>query len=104
MRTSRDSFLFWIRGNKSSEMRSGHGAGVSRACDDAATSEPFAPGAANASPGPADGAPATAMAKRPTAKSEPIKALALIQRSNSRASSADQFRVMSRFSKTPSTW
>jgi hypothetical protein len=30
--------------------------------------------------------------------------LALIQLSNSRASSADQFRVMSRFSKTPSTW
>ena len=58
--------------------------------------------AAAVSPGPADGAPATAMAKSPAARSEPMMALALIQRSNSHQSCGDHFSTMSRFSKTPS--
>jgi hypothetical protein len=82
------------------KIQRGHGACVSRDCADAPSSEPFELAAAVASPGPAEGAPATAMARSPAARSEPIMAFALIQRSNSRESSADHFRTMSRFSKT----
>ena len=81
-------------------MRRGHGAGVNRDCEDAATSESFELPAVAASPGPAEGALATAMAKSPAARSEPITAFALIQRLNSRGSSEDQSRKMSRFSTT----
>ena len=82
------------------KMRRGHGAGVNRDCEDAATSESFELPAVAASPGPAEGALATAMAKSPAARSEPITAFALIQRLNSRGSSEDQSRKMSRFSTT----
>ena len=84
------------------KMRRGQGAGVSRDCTDAPTSEPFESAAVAASPGPTEGAPATAMTRSPAARSEPITAFALIQRSNSRQSSGDHFRTMSRFSTTPS--
>ena len=67
---------------------------MSRDCTDAPTSEPFELAAAAASPDPAEGAPATAMTRSPAARSEPIMAFALIQRSNSRQSSAHHFRTI----------
>ena len=65
-------------------------------------SAPFELPAAAVSPDPADGTPATAMASSPAARSEPMMALALIQRSNSRQSCGDHFSMMSRFSKRAS--
>jgi hypothetical protein len=103
MRTLYDGRLRLIRASKTSEMRRAHRSGIIAHRDDAVViSVPFELPAATVSPDPADGAPATAMAKSPAARSEPMMALALIQRSNSRQSCGDHFSMMSRFSKTPS--